>query len=197
MNLLNISTWWQSMTGFERIFWVIALTFSLLFLIQTVLSFAAGDGDEAFGDSDEAIGEDEGIGYGFFTIKNFIAFFTIFGWTGIAFIKGNVAKPLVIGLALAAGALMVVIMMLLFRSMSRLKQSGTLQMQNAVDKMAETYLFIPGKRNGFGKVHIKMQGSLQELQAVTDDETDIATGKLVKVLSVINGTTLVVTTKLS
>lgn len=88
-------------------------------------------------------------------------------------------------------------MMFLFRSMSKLKQSGTLQMQNAIDKMAETYLFIPARRNGFGKVHIKLQGSLRELQAITDDETDIATGKLVKVLSVINESTLVVTTKLS
>jgi uncharacterized membrane protein len=197
MLLLDISTWWQSMPVFDKIFWAIALLFTFLFLIQTILSFAAGDGDSAFGDADTAVGHDDGISYGFFTIKNFIAFFTIFGWTGIAFSKGNIAKPLVVVLALIAGILMVLMMMFLFRSMSKLKQSGTLQMQNAIDKMAETYLFIPARRNGFGKVHIKLQGSLRELQAITDDETDIATGKLVKVLSVINESTLVVTTKLS
>ena len=48
-----------------------------------------------------------------------------------------------------------------------------------------------------GKVHIKVQGSLHELQAITDDETQIATGKLVKVKAVINDSVLIVTSDLS
>ena len=67
--LLDISTWWQSMQLFEKIFWVIALLFSLLFLVQTILSFAAGDNDTAMGDADSYIDHDDGIGYQFFTIK--------------------------------------------------------------------------------------------------------------------------------
>jgi len=197
MILLDISSWWQSMATFEKMFWIIALVFSLLFLVQTILSFAGGDGDEAFGDADSAVGHDEGIDYGFFTIKNFIAFFTIFGWTGIAMIKGNVGKVLTVGIALAAGVLVVALMMLLFRSMSRLKHSGTLQISNALNKIGEAYLFIPAKRNGYGKVHIKVQGSLQELQAITDDETDIPTGKLVKVVEILNNNILIVSSNLS
>ena len=197
MNLLNISSWWQSLPGFEKILWAIALLFSLLFLIQTVMSFISGDGDEAFGDADDAIGSDEGIAHGFFTIKNFIAFFTIFGWTGIALSKGNVNKTLTIFISLGAGLLVVVIMMLLFRSMSRLRQSGTLLIDKAVGATAEVYLIIPAARGGFGKIHIKVQGSLHEMQAITDDEEQIATGKLVKVVDVVNEAVLVVTSKLS
>ena len=81
--------------------------------------------------------------------------------------------------------------------MNKLKQSGTLQIKNAVGIIAETYLFIPAKRSGFGKIHIKVQGSLHELQAMTDDEEQIATGKLVKVTSVINDSILLVTSNLS
>ncbi|MBL7739517.1 MAG: NfeD family protein [Chitinophagaceae bacterium] len=197
MVLLDISSWWQSMAMFEKIFWVIALLFSLMFLVQVVLSFAAGDGDVSAGDADDYIGHDDGIGYQFFTIKNLIAFFTIFGWTGIACIKGGMGKGITILLALVAGSLMVVMMAFLFRSMSRLRQSGTLQIKNAIGLIGETYLFIPALRGGFGKVHIKVQGSLHELQAMTDDEQQIATGKLVKVVDVINDSTLVVTSKLS
>ena len=58
MYLLDLSSWWQAMQGFEKIFWGIALLFTLLFLVQTILSFASGDGSESFGDADEAIGED-------------------------------------------------------------------------------------------------------------------------------------------
>lgn len=197
MLLLDISSWWQSMATFEKMFWIIALIFSLLFLVQTILSFAGGDGDETFGDADSAIGHDEGIDYGFFTIKNFIAFFTIFGWTGIAMIKGNVGKVLTVGIALAAGVLVVAIMMFLFRVMSRLKHSGTLQISNALNKIGEAYLFIPAKRNGYGKVHIRVQGSLQELQAITDDENDIPTGRLVKVVEILNNNILIVSSNLS
>jgi hypothetical protein len=195
MILLDLSTWWQSMPGFEKIFWVIALVFTLLFLIQTILSFAGGDGSETFGDADDAVSHDGGMDSGFFTIKNMIAFFTIFGWTGIALIRGNVNKTLTIGIALAAGILVVLMMMLLFRSMARLRQSGTLQIKNAVGAVAETYLFIPPSRGGFGKVHVKVQGSLHELQAITDDEQQIATGKLVKIVDVVNDSVLLVTSK--
>lgn len=196
MVIIDISSWWQSMASFEKIFWSIALLFTLLFLIQTVMSFVAGDGDEAFGDADAAMDGDSGIDYGFFTIKNFIAFFTIFGWTGIALIKGNVDKGITIAVALAAGIVVVLIMAFLFRTMSKLKESGTLELKNAIGVVGETYLFIPASRSGFGKVHLRIQGSLQELQAVTDDEEQIATGKLVKVTDIINDKILLVTGKI-
>lgn len=197
MVLLDISSWWQGMDFFAKTFWAFALLFSLLFLIQLVMSFAGGDGDGSTGDADDAIGDDDGVGYQFFTIKNMIAFFTFFGWTGVAGINGGLGKGLTIALAVAAGVIIMLIMAFLFRSMSRLKQSGTLQIKNAVGLVAETYLFIPANRGGFGKVHIKVQGSLHELQAITDDTEQIATGKLVKVIAVVNDSVLVVTSSLS
>ena len=48
---LDIATWWQEMPGFEKIFWVFALLFSFLFVIQTVFSFVPGDGDDSMGTS--------------------------------------------------------------------------------------------------------------------------------------------------
>ena len=197
MTLLDISTWWQSLANFEKIFWVIALAASLFFLLQLVLSFAGGDGDTASGDADHSISSDDGLGYQFFTIKNMVGFFTVFGWTGIACIKGGLCTIPTIAIALAAGALMVFMMAALFRSMHKLRQSGTLQLKNAVGVIADTYLTIPAQRNGYGKVHIKVQGSLHELQAITDDVTAITTGKLVKVVSVINGSVLLVTSNIS
>ena len=105
--LLDINTWWQSLPLFEQIFWVIALLFSLLFLIQTIISFTAGDADTAVGDADAYVDHDDGIGYQFFTIKNLIAFFTMFGWTGIACIRGGISAGATILLAVAAGLVLV------------------------------------------------------------------------------------------
>ena len=197
MVLLDISSWWQGMDFFAKIFWAIALLFSLLFLVQLVISFASGDGSEATGDADDYVSGDDGIGYQFFTIRNMIAFFTFFGWAGVAGISGGLNKGLTIGLAVLSGALVVLMMAFLFRTMSKLKQSGTLQIKNAVGLIAETYLFIPASRGGFGKVHVKVQGSLHELQAITDDAEQIATGKLVKVTGTVNDSILLVTSSLS
>ncbi|HYC29593.1 MAG TPA: hypothetical protein VEB42_12260, partial [Chitinophagaceae bacterium] len=85
---LDISSWWQSLASFEKILWAIAIVFSLLFLVQAIISAGSGDEGSASGDADNAIGHDDGIDYQFFTIKNFIAFFTMFGWVGIAAYKG-------------------------------------------------------------------------------------------------------------
>jgi hypothetical protein len=197
MQLLDISSWWQSMLVFEKTLWVIALLFSFLFLLQTILSFAGGDTDMASGDADASVMGDDGTGHQFFTIKNLIAFFTIFGWTAIACYKGGLNQTLSVGIGFIAGSLMVLMMAVLFKSMSKLRQSGTLQMKNAVGAVAETYLFIPAKRGGFGKIHIKVQGSLHELQAITDDAEQIPTGKLVKVVGLVNDSVLLVTSDLS
>src|SRR5215213_461691 len=93
--LLDINSWWQGMELFEKVLWVIAILFSALFLFQAVLSiFGGGDADahDAMGHADDAVGDDGGIGQQFFTIKNMVAFFTMFGWTSIAAFKGGQSK---------------------------------------------------------------------------------------------------------
>lgn len=189
--LLNVSSWWQSMELFHKIFWIIAILFSLLFLLQTVFSFADTDAGSD-GDADHAIDHDGGIGYQFFTIKNLIAFFTIFGWVGIASHNVGMSKIFTIGIAFAGGSLMILIMAFLFRNVGRLKHSGTLELNNAINKIGNTYLIIPAKRNGLGKVHVKVQGALKELPAMTDDENDIATGRIIKVIDVVDDRILLV-----
>lgn len=181
------------MGSFEKILWAIALVFSVLFIVQSVLSAAGGDTGEATGDADLYVGEDAGIGYQFFTIKNMVAFFTMFGWVGVAAYKGGANEWLTIIAALVGGLAMVGIMALLFKNVAKLKHSGTMQISNAMDQVGETYLFIPAKRGGIGKVHVKVQGALQELQALTDDAHDIPTGKLIKVTGILNNKILLVT----
>ena len=193
---LSIATWWQALGGIEKFFWVIALLFSFLFIVQTVLAFTGGgDDDGAFGDSDEYVDGDGGIDFQFFTIKNFITFFTVFGWVGLGCLKSNLPLGQVVLWASLSGIAIVLIMFYLFSRMAKLRSSGTLQIQNALHKQAETYLRIPGTRGGYGKVHIRVQGSLRELRALTDDEDDIPTGKPVTVVGIVNENILLVTGK--
>ena len=195
MEILDISSWWQGLAGFEKILWAFAIIFSVLFLFQTLYSLFVGETDDssAIGTADSYIGDDTGIGHQFFTVKNLIAFFTMFGWSGIAAYNSGLSKGLTIVIALIAGFTMVLIMVFLLRNVNKLKHSGTMQIKNALNEVCETYLFIPARRNGIGKVHIRIQGSLHELDAITDDESQIPTGKIVKVTGIVNEQILLVT----
>lgn len=199
MGILGISSWWATLELFEKALWVIAIVFSALFIIQFIFSLAGGDTDDgsAIGSAEEYVGSDDGIGHQFFTVKNLIAFFTMFGWVGIAAHNGGLSKIITLIVAILAGLAMVAIMIFLLRNVNKLRHSGTMQIKNALNQVCETYLFIPAKRNGLGKVHIRIQGSLHELDAMTDDESQIPTGKLVKVTGVVNEQILLVTASFS
>ena len=185
--------WLFQLKGFELILWCIALLFSLLFVIQTIISFFIGGGD---GDID-AMGDDgHGDASQFFTIRNMIAFFTMFGWSGLAALKSGIPNSWVIVIAVASGVATVAMLYFIMTRVTRLRQSGTLQHKNAVSQIGETYLRIPASRNGIGKVQIQVQGRLVELEAMTDDPEDIATGRPIKVLSTLNERILLVTTRL-
>lgn len=191
--LLSISTWWQHLDTFEKTLWAIAILFSTIYTFQSILSISGGDVDHAAGDADTSVEHDDGMEYQFFTIKNMIAFFTMFGWVGIASHYGGMGKTATVLLAFAAGTTIVILTVIILKNMGRLKHSGTMEISNAINLTGTTYLFIPAKRGGTGKVHIKVQGSLRELPAMTDDETEIATGKLIRVKNIINDSILLVT----
>jgi hypothetical protein len=191
--LLDITSWWGAMSSFEKILWGIAIIFSILFIVQAIISAAGGETGHAEGDADDYVGDDAGIGYQFFTIKNLIGFFTMFGWVGVAAYKGGFSQATTIIAALVGGAVMMLIMAVLFRNVNRLRHSGTMDIQNAMNQVGETYLFIPARRAGTGKVHIKVQGALKELQALTDDTIDIPTGKMIKVTGILSDKILLVT----
>lgn len=191
--LLSISETWAAMELLEKIFWCFALPFSLLFVIQMIMTFFIGDVDaeEATGDSDASAESDTGIDFQFLTVKNLIAFFTIFGWAGIASLKGGMGNGVAIIIAFGSGLAMMTIMASIAYFMGKLTDNGTLNLNNAKGKIATVYLTIPAKRKGMGKVQIKVQG-LRTLDAITDGEEDIPTNAVVEVLDVINDEILLV-----
>mgnify|MGYP001289398022 FL=1 len=196
MLLLDINSWWQGMDLFEKMLWVIALLFSTMFLFQTLFSMIGGgdvDSPDAIGDADDFVSDDDGVSTQYFTVKNLIAFFTMFGWVGIAAYNSGQSKGIATLLGIGAGSIMVLLMVLLLRNVNKLRYSGTMQMKNALNQVGNVYLPIPAQRKGTGKVHVRVQGSLHELDAITDDPADISTGSVVKVTAIVGESVLLVT----
>ncbi|HNZ72043.1 MAG TPA: hypothetical protein PKJ43_05435 [Prolixibacteraceae bacterium] len=190
----DFSLWWEGLSVLQKVYWLIAIPFSIFFILQTILSLFGGDSGDSHGDADISVDSDTGIDFQFLSIKNLVAFFTLFGWVGILTSSGGMATGWSVLLAVIAGLFMMVLMATLMYFMGKLTESGTLDLKKSVNKTGTVYLPIPPKRNGMGKVQITLQG-FQTLDAVTDEENEIPTGSLVEVTDTLDGEILVVKLK--
>lgn len=192
MILLDLSTWWAEKVLFEQIFWAIAVPSSLFMIIILITTFLGGD-EMLGGDVDASIEMDSGAGFQFFTLKNLIGFFTIFGWVGIGCLRGGLDELPTLFIAFICGSIMMAAMATIFYFVSRLVEDGTFKMSNAIGRLGEIYLPVPPAGSGIGKVQINVQGTVREIDAMTHDDTLLSTGTVVKVNEIIDGHILLVT----
>lgn len=174
------------MPGVLQLCWGCALVSSAFFLLQTVLMLIGMDSADTDVDT-----MDLGGGLSLFSVKNLVNFFLGFGWCGVSFYD-RVASPLWLAvLAVATGLLLVVLFLFIVKKMMRLEANGAFRIDECRGGVADVYLRIPSSRQGSGKVQVSVQGSVHELEAVTDGEA-IPTGAKVRVQEILDGQTLLV-----
>ena len=186
-----MTEWYLELSSFEKTYWIITGVSTLIFLFVLVTTFIGADTDD-IGDVDAEIDADTGAGFQFFTFKNVVAFFAIFGWSGIASIDAGNSVSTTIIISLLCGLVMMFIMAAMFYYISKLTSSGTLKMQNALNSIGEVYLTVGANRSKTGKIQIKIQGALRELEALTDHNEDLKQGKIIKVIEVTNNGILII-----
>jgi hypothetical protein len=186
-----VGDWWNNIPTFEKIFWYFAIPFTVVFIIQTILTFIGMGDDVDIGEGDGDLLDGVDSSFPIFTVRNFIIFFTVFGWTGIAATNGGLSKGTTVVLAVLIGLIVMFIVAGIFYFMSRLVESGNIDLNNAVNCVGEVYLTIPEKRAGMGKIQIEFQGGVREINAVTDGKT-LHTGEMVKVVKVLENHVLLV-----
>lgn len=183
--------WFSDLTTFEQFYWVVAGISSVIFIFVLISTFMGADSDD-LGDVDVETDADIGAGFHFFTFKNTVAFFTIFGWSGIASLGDGSSKTTVVIISLVCGLIMMTLMASLFYYISKLVSSGTLKMENALNAIGEVYLTVGANRSSIGKIQIKVQSSLRELEALTDHDTDLTQGMVIKVVEVTSNGILII-----
>lgn len=194
-----ITTWWTSLTLAMKLLWGVTLAASLIFVIQSILTFIGADGGDGGIETDVDTGFDseaadaavEG-GTNLYTFRNFVNFFLGFGWSAILLQNSITSIPVLIFVSILIGVALVAIVMYLFKWLSGMQQSGNINLYKAaVGCTGTAYLPIPGERQGEGKVQIAINSSVREYNAVTDGET-LKTGTPIRVVEVIGpGTVLV------
>jgi membrane protein implicated in regulation of membrane protease activity len=184
--------WWDALSLLEKIYWGMAIPFTIFFFLQLLLTFFGGDVPEE-GGADFDVETDDGIGFQFFTLKNLVAFFTIFAWAGIACLDSGLSSGTSIIISFISGVAMMGIMGSLFYFLGKATESGTLIMKNAIGAVGEVYMEIKANRGNMGKVQVQVQGTLRTLEALTDDDEDLKQGTIVNVSDIANNTILIVT----
>ncbi|MEM7380185.1 MAG: hypothetical protein AAF361_03185 [Bacteroidota bacterium] len=184
--------WFTTLTLFEKVYWIVSIAASVILIILIILTFLGGDADDMGGDVDAEIDGDAGIGFQFLSFKNFIGFLTIFGWSGIACIDSGYSVGVTILVSVVCGLLMMLAMAALFYYLGKMQSSGTLKLGNALNQIGEVYLTIGANRSNIGKVSIKVQGTLRELEALTDEDKDLVQGNVVRVKEVTENGMLIV-----
>ena len=186
-------TWWTSLSTAMQVLWAITLSASLIFVIQTVMTFLGlGDHDADF-DLDTSDGSfDADPSMNLLTFRNLGNFCLGFGWTAVLMHEKIQSNALLIIISVIVGVLLVTAVMWIFKWLSGMQQTGNIDVhKSAVGCEGKVYLTIPGERKGEGKVQITINNAVREYDAVTDGET-IPTGKAIKVTEVINDYTLLV-----
>lgn len=203
-----MQTWWDALTTIEKVFWLIAIPFSVIFLIQMVLSFtgigggATDPGSDIPADFHSELGngshdvthsnEDAGPGFSFFTLRNFIAFFTVFGWSGLALNNAGISIGITITLAVLIGIIAMMIISSLFYFTMKMADSGNVSVKNALGATGKVYLPIKANNGNVGKVQVTFQGSIREMQAVTMLDKDLSTNTIIKVTGLADENILIV-----
>ncbi|NLX65318.1 MAG: serine protease [Bacteroidales bacterium] len=184
----------QDVEPLLRIFWYIAAPVTLIFIVQTILTFVGGDsmdGVEADFEGDLSGGD---APFQLFSLRNLINFLLGYGWAGIAFYTLIENKVLLITVAVIIGILFVAIFFMIVRVFLRLAEDNSFKMQDTLHKTAEVYLTIPAKRMGKGKILISVGGSLRELDAMTDQTEPIHAQSTVIIVKIENNNILIVET---
>jgi hypothetical protein len=181
----------ENMAPLLKTFWFIAIPTSLVFLIQTIMTFMGADASDGVDADFDSNLHGTDAPFQLFSLRNLINFLLGFSWSGISFYN-NISSPgLLIGLAFLVGVAFVLLFFLIIKQVQKLAEDNSFKLSNTLNKSAEVYLTIPANKTGKGKVMVSVNGAFHELEAMTENGS-IPTGTVVKIVKIINENILIV-----
>ncbi|MDR3324587.1 MAG: hypothetical protein LBS82_01175 [Spirochaetaceae bacterium] len=185
--------------GASPVFWFAAIFGSVFFLLRVALLIFGGFGADAdAGSHDAGSGADAHDGaasdaaFKLLSLNSITGFIAMFGWAGLAaYIQYTLPFVASLGIATAAGAVVMVLSALLFYLAMKLKSPGEVfALADAVGATAEVYMEIPS--GGTGRARFSVNGVKREADAVCDGAALIASFQRVVITRVVDSRTVAV-----
>ncbi len=192
--------WYGGLDSLLAVFWGIAIITSAVFLIQMVLTLVGigdTDADAGMDAMDAGMGVDgdtldTGGAMQLFTVRNVTNFLLGLGWGGVCFWDAVGSHFWIVVVSLLCGGLFVAIFMFMYRQLLKLQHGGNFRIEDCVGLTCSVYLRIPAQRQASGKVQVSIHGSVLEIGAMTDADTQLPSGSKVRVVQVIDSNTVLV-----
>ena len=181
-----------------QVYWILAGISSVIFIIQAIMTFAGFDSDSDLdlADAPDEIPESgdssfDTEGFHLISIKTIICFILGFGWTGVLFWDAFESKIWLGCLAAVVGFIFMSLIAFLLFQVKKLDKDNSFRIEKVIGMNAEVYLRIPGERKDSGKVTVSLNGSMHELEAMTEGD-DLPTGAKVKITGKVDAETVMV-----
>lgn len=173
-----------SLETIEKFYFGCALFGGSMFIVQSVLMLFGINGDDGHHGMADA-----DVSFKFLSLQGLTAFFMMFGLVAFTLSRQHHTPHVasVFGGAIA-GVFTTWVIGRIFVFMKKLQSDGTLNIDKAVGEEGTVYLTIHEGKTG--QVQISFQNRLRHLDAFSEDGGTIPTGDRVKVIRVINGSTL-------
>ncbi|MBK5721568.1 NfeD family protein [Dysgonomonas sp. Marseille-P4677] len=180
-----------SMEATQQFYWYVAIGASVIFIIQTIMTFVGADADTGVDADFDGNLDGASSPFQLFSLRNLVNFLLGFGWTG-ASLYTSFENKFVLGIvAFLVGTLFIVIFFLVMRALMKLSEDNTFKIEDTIGQTADVYMNIPAAKKGKGKIFVSIKGSTHELPAITASEEDIRSGSLVRVDAIEGGILLV------
>ncbi|MCB9250953.1 MAG: NfeD family protein [Flavobacteriales bacterium] len=174
-----------------RTFWYVAIPASLIFAVQTIMTFIGANSNEGLEADFDGNLDSADAPFQLFSLRNLINFLLGFSWTGISFFSTIQNKNLLIAFSLLIGVAFVYLFWMIIKQVQKLAENNSFNFMETISLTAEVYMNIPSNGGGKGKVLVSVKGSVHELDAISTGEK-IEAGTLVKITDIKNKNILVV-----
>lgn len=172
----------------DTFYWFCALTGSGIFTIHLLLNLI-GIGEF---DNFDNVGMSDAGQIKWISVQTLTGFLMMFGWTALTCQKEfGIDGPLMIAIALTAGAIAIYIIAMLLRFTAKMHSRGTVfNIDSTIGLEALVYHRIPV--NGVGKITVCIENFTREIDALSKDQHELTLFSKVKIIQKIDDKTVLV-----
>ena len=191
----RLNGWWTELTLAKQFFYGIGLVAGIVCVVLMVLSMLGmdhHDSVDAIGATDATGAHDGDSGGGIFSVKPLTGFFLGFGWAGGFALDAGFPFIVAMLCALAAGAAIMAVIVLMFRTILAMRSDGTVRIADTVGAVGTVYISLPPAKAVGGQVVVNFKGRQETFAALCGADRSVPSGDKVKVVAVIDSRTLLV-----
>lgn len=190
-----MEVWWTGLSTLNQGLYILAVFFSVFFVWQLVsaligLGGAAGLVDVSDVETDATDdGQDGSVAaFKLLSLRSLIAFGMLFGWAGALYLESGEEVTTTMVYAVVWGAAGMVLVSYFFHTIRRLEETGNPSLKTCIGTEGEVYIDIP--ENGAGQVRLMESGVVTVVSARGRNGTAIPSKTPVRVLQMLDATTV-------